>query len=191
MNIGNLLYPLPENIKGLIRKIEKEIYKLNGLETAVIFNQICLKEGLLPNYTNIRLHDPAARRESTTIAFRRSLVDRQLREKKEEKSRCYDRLQQLRQEWQTQGDHPNRQDIRNALQTLGDRDYARRERTILNKLVRYNGGNIKVPQRESNAYVNLTNYTPTGAFSYIYLYFQSFCHFHFDNGVRISESSVY
>ena len=42
MNIGNLLYPLPENIKGLIRKIEKEIYKLNGLETAVIFNQIII-----------------------------------------------------------------------------------------------------------------------------------------------------
>ena len=48
MNFGNLIFPLPEEIKKKIREVEKASYKLNAVETAVIFNKVCLKEGLYP-----------------------------------------------------------------------------------------------------------------------------------------------
>ena len=47
-NLGHLIFNLPSGIKTLIRKIEKNGYKLNASEEAIIFNQTCLKEGLLP-----------------------------------------------------------------------------------------------------------------------------------------------
>ena len=48
MNLGNLLFLLPQELKKKIREIEKVSYKLNAVETAVIFNKVCLKEGLYP-----------------------------------------------------------------------------------------------------------------------------------------------
>ena len=42
MNLGNLLFPLPEGVKKKIREIEKFSYKLNAVETAVIFNKIII-----------------------------------------------------------------------------------------------------------------------------------------------------
>ena len=52
MQIGNLLFPLQPEIRRIIRSYEKAIYKLNGIKTAILFNQVCLREGLLPNNNN-------------------------------------------------------------------------------------------------------------------------------------------
>ena len=49
-SFGYLLFPLPQEEKILIRRLEKAIYKLNAAETAIIFNETCLREGLLPRY---------------------------------------------------------------------------------------------------------------------------------------------
>ena len=51
-NLGQLLYQLPAEVKTLIRKLEKFLYKLNAAETAITFNKVCMKEGLLPKYNN-------------------------------------------------------------------------------------------------------------------------------------------
>ena len=163
MNLGNLLFLLPQELKKKIREIEKLSYKLNAVETAVIFNKVCLKEGLYPKYTNVRLHDPNARTAPATIVFRRQLVHRQLEEKKKEKIEAHDHLQRLHQEWDALGEHPNREEIRRKIQELKDQDYSNRERTILRKLVRCNGGHLRIPQKEGTSYVNLTDYIPTAA----------------------------
>ena len=38
INFGDLLFSLPAEEKTLIRKLEKQLYKLNAAETAVTFN---------------------------------------------------------------------------------------------------------------------------------------------------------
>ena len=48
MNFGNLIFPLPEEIKKKIREIEKATYKLNAVETAGTLNKVCLLEGIYP-----------------------------------------------------------------------------------------------------------------------------------------------
>ena len=96
MSLGNLIYQLNAEEKKIIRKIEKTLYKLNAVETALIFNATALREGLLPNYTRLRLHDPAATRDDNTTSFRRTLVLRQQEEKKKEKKEIKMELDALR-----------------------------------------------------------------------------------------------
>ena len=52
MNIGQLLINLSDSEKKVIRKIEKINYKINGAEVAKIFNETCIREGLLPVNNN-------------------------------------------------------------------------------------------------------------------------------------------
>ena len=49
----NLLNQLPQNGKGLFRKLESSNCKLIKLKWSKTFNEICLKEDILPNYTRI------------------------------------------------------------------------------------------------------------------------------------------
>ena len=40
VNFGRILYGLPKEIKKTFRNIEKLLYKINSVETAIIFNEI-------------------------------------------------------------------------------------------------------------------------------------------------------
>lgn len=51
--IGNLIHLLQAEEKKTVRSIEKLNKKLINNEYAVIFNNFCIKENLLPHYTNI------------------------------------------------------------------------------------------------------------------------------------------
>ena len=62
----------------LFRDFEKVQCKLARNESSRVFNETCLREGLLPTYTNVRLHDNAARNEQFTVKFRQQLIKRQL-----------------------------------------------------------------------------------------------------------------
>ena len=42
------MYLLSEETKKVIRKVDKISYKKNSCELAVIFNETCIKEGILP-----------------------------------------------------------------------------------------------------------------------------------------------
>ena len=53
MNIGNLIFTLPAWQKTLVRKTEKENKKIANTESTLVYNTTCLKETLLPTYTNI------------------------------------------------------------------------------------------------------------------------------------------
>ena len=48
LNFGEILFGLPMEVKRTARKIEKLLYKANSVSTAISFNEMCLKEGLLP-----------------------------------------------------------------------------------------------------------------------------------------------
>jgi hypothetical protein len=67
MSIGNLIFNLPTPTKNLVRLIEKTNKKLINKTNSLVFNKTCLKEEILPAYTNIRTHDPAARGEMITV----------------------------------------------------------------------------------------------------------------------------
>ena len=53
MDFENLLYIQPENIKRNVGNIEPTEKKLANAKIAVIFNNTCLNENLLPQFSNI------------------------------------------------------------------------------------------------------------------------------------------
>ena len=59
MVYSDLLYAVPEELRILFRKYEDVSKKLINIEWSRKFNQTCLKENILPKYTQIRHHDPA------------------------------------------------------------------------------------------------------------------------------------
>ena len=78
MDLGRLVFNLPLEYKTSIRKLEKTIKKIVDTESALVFNQTCLKENILPKYTNINTHDPAARADHITVEYRKQLIQRQI-----------------------------------------------------------------------------------------------------------------
>ena len=56
MTIGNLIFNLPNNIKRIIRNVEKTCKKLVNFKYALVFNTTCLNENILPTYTNIYIY---------------------------------------------------------------------------------------------------------------------------------------
>ena len=59
MNIGSILYQLTDEKRKVIRKKEKLQKKVIKHRYAIVFNQTCLKEDILPAYTHIKLYDRA------------------------------------------------------------------------------------------------------------------------------------
>ena len=53
---------------------------------SLLFNQTCLNERLLPNYTYFKIHDPAAHHDTDTQKYFCSLVERQINFNKEKKN---------------------------------------------------------------------------------------------------------
>ena len=72
------------NAKAKFRDVEKIEKKLVTLKLHLQFNEICLKENLLPVYTNLTLHDAAAREEPFVMDCRQNLVQRQIMQQKSE-----------------------------------------------------------------------------------------------------------
>ena len=56
MNIGAILHQLPESDRKVIRKKEKLLKKVIKTKYAIVFNQTCLKEDILPAYTHTHTH---------------------------------------------------------------------------------------------------------------------------------------
>ena len=80
--IGDLIDNATDTAKCIVRSLEKLQKKLANARNAVVFDQTCILNGLLPNYTNIRLHDPAVTRRHITQDFKKKLVEEQIKEKK-------------------------------------------------------------------------------------------------------------
>ena len=54
--LGELIYTLDITTKQHVRTLEKCLIKLVKNELSCAFNSTCLKEGLLPKYTNIYIY---------------------------------------------------------------------------------------------------------------------------------------
>ena len=76
--LGQLIYPLAQSTKSEVRRLERCAFKIVRRKCSTVFNQLCLREGLLPTHTNIRLHDEAAQDEPFTLEFRRRLLQREI-----------------------------------------------------------------------------------------------------------------
>ena len=158
-SIGTLLFPLPQDEKTLVRKLEKCLYRINAVETAIVFNYTCINEGLLPKYTHLRLHDPTAAADAHTHAFRRRLAERQLEEKKKELRLIKENETDLRQQWRSLHQGEDRAPINAALKRLQEDDRKKKDQVILKKLINLNGGKLRLPGKRQ-AYINLTEYIP-------------------------------
>ena len=99
-DLGSLLHTLPSEQKNEVRKLEKVSLKLVKSECRELFNSVCVRENLLPNYSNIRLHDEATKREPITLKFCQQLVQRELENAQVEKTSlekdCAERTASLR-----------------------------------------------------------------------------------------------
>ena len=58
-------------VKNRYRKLEKIAVKVIKVRSNLKFNETCLINELLPTYTNIRVHDDAAKSETFVIEFRK------------------------------------------------------------------------------------------------------------------------
>ena len=99
MDYGRLLHQLPEELRTLMRKYEALRKKLINNEWSTKFNEICLQEDVLPNFTRIRHHDPAVGKTRTTLKYRRYLLEREIEKKKKlavelknQKEECFSKI---------------------------------------------------------------------------------------------------
>ena len=155
--IGELIINFNQSAKEVVRSLEKLQKKLVHERNAVVFNQTCIINGLLPTYTNIRLHNPAIKKRSFTLEFRKQLVEEQLKEKKAEVSKLEDEQNDLqRQLIQEVEDSETRLRVYKALHD-GYKYYSGvvRER-IVKKLNHLYRGSICVSDGE-DAFINLSS----------------------------------
>lgn len=161
MPIGELIHDLPHPTKYLIRQIEKLNKKITTNKLSQVFNRICLQENILPTYTNIRTHDPAARDEQITVDYRIELIKRQIRIRDAElielehfKSDCLLNLERAlpRQDHR----HPIIDEL-NELREQFNNGAKIRMTSKLNRLYR---GDICLPE-ETDCFINLSDHTLT------------------------------
>ena len=78
VSLGSLIFNLPVERRKSVRELEKISTKIVKAKCSLLFNSTCLKENILPNYSNIKLHNRAARKEPFTLKYRRRLVEREV-----------------------------------------------------------------------------------------------------------------
>ena len=52
VSLGSLLYNLPVDRRKSVRDLEKLSTKISKLQCSLLFNNTCLREGILPTYSN-------------------------------------------------------------------------------------------------------------------------------------------
>ena len=158
MNFGNLLYNLQEEERSSVRKIEKVSKKLISAQYAVIFNNICIKENLLPKYTDIRPHDPAVRRSEFTLQYRRDLLLHQLEKKEKQIKELEIELHLAKGRWDSYIGigHELRHRIEGEMEDIINQYQLSTKARILKKLTNLNQGLILIPQPKEG-YINLSN----------------------------------
>ena len=62
--------------------MKKCLLKLTAISSHLCFNENCLNYRLLPIFTNVRLHDEAARGENFVNNFRDGLIKREISQQK-------------------------------------------------------------------------------------------------------------
>ena len=80
---GNILQQHRPESKKCVRLLEQLNKKITNAYYAVEFNRTCIRENLLPKYSNVRLHDRAVQQKDFVYDFRQRLTDDQLKLKED------------------------------------------------------------------------------------------------------------
>jgi uncharacterized protein (DUF1778 family) len=159
MSLGNLIFNFSVPIKSLIRRIEKNNKKIVNKKYSLVFNETCIKEQLLPNYTDIRTHDPAAREESITVRYRFQLIERQIKIARHELVQLElentENFLRLTEYIPSPQLHLQITDELRRLQDTYDNSVKLRTLRKLNRLYR---GDISLPH-STDGYINLSSHT--------------------------------
>ena len=147
-SFGQLLFSLTPDQRRVVRRYENEAKKLNNAKHAVVFNELCVKENLLPKYSNINLHDRAVQHEDFVIDFRKRLTTEQLSRKKEYLTKLTDDVAKCRADFDQLDLNPeSKHKISEWLSgILSDHDEVVRSR-VLKKLSHLYKGDICVPKK--------------------------------------------
>ena len=164
MNISEILTTVPPEIKKTFNKVQKLNRKLSKAKNAVLFNDICIQENILPRYTNIKLHDQRAKKQSFTEDFQRNLVKHQRKTKQDTADQLQKKLDSLNQTLQnSQIDS----DTKSALFAYLDEKAENYEHAdklkVKKKLSKLYGGHLKIPEDTNQAYINLSSVQLTEA----------------------------
>ena len=157
MNLAQLIYNLPIEDKRKIRTLEKLRKKEVNTRYSELFNKTCLNENLLPTYTNVRTHDPAARTEDITLEFRRKLIQRQIDLNQDQLANVTDKLSEAWTDFnQLQLDEALKQAIKTALEDNAAHTERVTKNRIAKKLGRLYGGPLTLPEHK-DGYINLSD----------------------------------
>ena len=55
-NLGSLIHPLPPELRKQVRDLEKVSFRRCKSDCSLLFNSVCVKENLLPTYSNIYIY---------------------------------------------------------------------------------------------------------------------------------------
>ena len=120
------------------------------------FNKTCLKEDILPRYTDIKTHDPAARDQHFTKDYRRKLIEFQVSTQEKTWSSLQAKLDRLQEQLSNcEIDQSLLNDIHEALDIVIERtNHATKVRTV-KKLSKLYGGQVMLPEA-ADGYINLS-----------------------------------
>ena len=99
MNFGEIISLLPPQTRGVVLRMESDWRKIINDEAAVSFNKIFLEEFILPNFTDINVHDRTSRNDEITYRCRRDLVCRQIGLKEKAPLELSLQLETIKNEW--------------------------------------------------------------------------------------------
>ena len=123
-----------------------------------MFCSTCLKEDILPKYTNIRLHDRAARNERFTLKYRRCLVQRELENAKKKIEVLEKEVASEKALLANKLDEETLQPIIGVIRENVENLDIECKIKISRKLNRLYDQDLCLPDTTGNCYVNLSNY---------------------------------
>jgi hypothetical protein len=145
------------DIKLRFRNIEKTKLKLTKVYNHRKFNQTCILNELLPTYTNVRIHDDAARLEPFVLDFRKNLIERQIKQQDSDLLALKTQFDKLLDEFKTDIGSTIRFDaFLLFLNRIASKEERKLEEIQKRKLCNLYGGDILLKQVRDSV-INLSN----------------------------------
>ena len=138
------------------RSAEKTIKNLSNCDSAILYNNVCLTEGILPKYTNFRAPNSRIDNSRITVTFRKNIVKEELMEKKKLRIELKEKLEKAKLDFLSccgTGVVDRFFEILKEIEKEQDRYNRRRIENKLNGLYR---GHLILPEAKKT-YYNLTD----------------------------------
>ena len=160
-NIGTISNSFSETDRKLVRRIESLDKKRTNHFYAVIFNEKCLKENLLPSFTNIKTYDRAVQQSDSTKNFRKRLLEAETLRKKQQLKDIESHLEEALASFDKLEVGEELKDrTRAKLCQLKEIYDAAAHTRVQKKLTTLYGGPVALPERCDN-FINLSSHVLT------------------------------